>query len=61
MWCGGKGDLGPSPDPPVFLFRDIQLTVASSNVGFIDVSVGLGSPETPPRAGQALNPCASTP
>lgn len=39
-----------------FSFRDIQHTVAASNVGFIDVSVGLGSPETPSLGGACLEP-----
>lgn len=48
--------MGGLPEPSCFFFRDVQLTVASSNVGFIDVSVGLGSPETPSLGGAGLEP-----
>ena len=34
----------------------VQLTVASSNLGFIDVSMGLGSPETPSLGGAGPEP-----
>lgn len=52
----GWGGARPCPEFSCFSFRDVQLTVVSSNVGFIDVSVGLRPLETPLLGGACLEP-----